>query len=64
MTPSRSSSSRFRILVEADMPEAARRELIAAVRRRLAEGELDSDLARLETAVALLDGDPHANESS
>jgi len=26
------------------------------VRRRLASGELDSDLARVETAFALLDG--------
>ncbi len=54
----RDSHSRFRILVESDMPEAARLELIEAVKRRLAAGELDSDLATLETAVALLDGDP------
>jgi predicted DNA-binding protein (UPF0278 family) len=35
-----------------------RAKYIEDVRRRLDEGELDSDDAVLETAFALLDGDP------
>ena len=38
-------------------PPAVRRQLVEEVRRRLASGELDSDIARVETAFALLDGD-------
>jgi hypothetical protein len=38
-----------------------RRQLVEEVRRRLASGELDSDLARVETAFALLDGDRRAD---
>jgi hypothetical protein len=34
-----------------------RREQVEEVRRRLQTGELDSDLAIVETAFALLDGD-------
>ncbi|MEM8884056.1 MAG: hypothetical protein AAGD14_08310 [Planctomycetota bacterium] len=35
-----------------------RAQYLEDVRRRLANGELDSDDAVLETAYALLDGDP------
>jgi hypothetical protein len=41
----------------ADIPDEVRDELMEEVRRRLAEGELDTDLALVETAFALLDGD-------
>ncbi|HEX5138766.1 MAG TPA: hypothetical protein VFY93_17470 [Planctomycetota bacterium] len=37
-----------------------RRKLVDEVRRRLANGELDTDIARMETAFALLDGDLRA----
>ena len=43
-------------------PPAWRAAYIEDVRRRLAEGELDSDDAVLETAYALLDGDPVREE--
>jgi len=39
-------------------PPEWRASFVEDVRRRLAEGELDSDDAVLETAYALLDGDP------
>jgi len=41
----------------ADVPPQVRRKLVDEVRRRLQAGELDSPLARMETALALLDGD-------
>jgi hypothetical protein len=49
--------ARLRIETGADTPTAVRRKLVDEVRRRLANGELDTDLARVETAFALLDGD-------
>lgn len=39
------------------VPEEVRREQVEEVRRRLQTGELDSELAIVETAFALLDGD-------
>lgn len=52
---------RMRLPTGADTPDAVRRQLVEEVRRRLASGELDSDLARVETAFALLDGDRRAS---
>jgi hypothetical protein len=52
---------RLSIPTGADTPATARRKLVEGVRRRLASGELDSDLARVETAFALLDGDRRAD---
>jgi hypothetical protein len=46
-----------RVETGAETPTHVRRKLLEEVRRRLATGELDSDLARVETAFALLDGD-------
>jgi hypothetical protein len=46
-----------RIHTGADTPPAVRKKLVDEVRRRLANGELDTDIARMETAFALLDGD-------
>jgi len=51
---------RLRVETGADTPDAVRLKLVEEVRRRLATGELDSDLARVETAFALLDGDLRA----
>ena len=53
---------RLRQSTGADIPDEVRDELMEEVRRRLAEGELDSDLALVETAFALLDGDCPAIE--
>lgn len=50
----------LRIDTGADTPPPVRRKLVDEVRRRLAMGELDSDLARVETAFAILDGDRRA----
>jgi len=47
----------LRVETGADTPGPVRRKLVDEVRRRLADGELDSDLARVETAFAILDGD-------
>jgi hypothetical protein len=47
----------LRVETGADTPAPVRRKLVDEVRRRLADGELDSDLARVETAFAILDGD-------
>jgi len=52
---------RLRFETGADTPTAVRRQLVEEVRRRLANGELDTDLARVETAFALLDGDLRAS---
>jgi hypothetical protein len=59
MTKSRDGSpdDRMRLPTGADTPDAIRRKLVEEVRRRLAAGELDSEIARVETAYALLDGD-------
>lgn len=51
----------LRVETGADVPTAIRRKLVEEVRRRLANGELDTDLARVETAFALLDGDLRAD---
>ena len=48
---------RLSIETEGVVPDHVRARLVAEVRRRLEAGELDSDLARIETALALLDGD-------
>ena len=48
---------RLEFRTEARVPEEVRQALVAEVRRRLESGELDSDLAMVETALALLDGD-------
>jgi hypothetical protein len=48
---------RVEIRTEARVPVEVRQALVAEVRRRLENGELDSELAMVETALALLDGD-------
>jgi hypothetical protein len=50
----------LRIETGADTPAGVRRQLVEEVRRRLLSGELDSEIARVETAFALLDGDRRA----
>ena len=47
----------FRVDTRAKTPPEVRERQLADVRRRLEAGELDSDLAAIETAFALLDGD-------
>ena len=42
---------------EGNEDERRRRDRLAEVQRRLEAGELDSELALVETALALLDGD-------
>lgn len=51
------SEERVEIRTEARVPVEVRQALVAEVRRRLESGELDSELAMVETALALLDGD-------
>lgn len=51
------TEERIEIRTGARMPEEVRQALVAEVRRRLECGELDSELAIVETALALLDGD-------
>jgi len=51
------SEERVRIRTKAGVPDVVRQALVAEVRRRLEIGELDSELAMVETALALLDGD-------
>jgi hypothetical protein len=53
--------ARLNLQTGAGTPTAVRRQIVEEVRRRLASGELDSDLARVETAFALLDGDRRAD---
>lgn len=48
---------RMRIEVDAEVPSEVREAYLEEVRRRLEAGELDSDVAMFETAMALLDGD-------
>ncbi len=55
---------RIRIPTNAAMPSEARTQLIAEVRAKLENGELDSDLALVETALALIDGDRRAKTSA
>jgi hypothetical protein len=45
------------IPIEAAIPADIREEQIREIKRRLEEGELDTDEAVLETAFAMLDGD-------
>lgn len=52
---------RLRVETGADTPDPVRQKLVEEVRRRLATGELDSEIARVETAFALLDGDRRAD---
>ena len=47
----------LRVPTGAETPEEVRAELVEKVRERLQKGELDSDMALVETALALLDGD-------
>jgi len=51
------SKGRVEIRPTAGVPVGVRQALVAEVRRRLESGELDSELALVETALALLDGD-------
>jgi len=51
----------LRVDTGANTPDGVRQKLVEEVRRRLASGELDSDLARVETAFAILDGDRRAD---
>jgi len=48
---------RLRVETGARTPDAVRRSLVEEVKRRLAAGELDTEIALVETALALLDGD-------
>jgi len=48
--------NRIQMPLETEADEL-RRQRIEEIRRRLESGELDSDLALVETALALLDGD-------
>jgi len=54
---------RLRVETGAETPDSIRRKIVEEVKRRLAAGELDSDIARVETAYALLDGDRRAGRS-
>lgn len=54
---------RIRVPTQASMPPEAREALVAEVRAKLEAGELDSDLALVETALALLDGDSRIKNS-
>ena len=47
----------FRRSTGAETPAPVRNELVEDVQRRLEAGELDSELALVETAMAILDGD-------
>jgi len=49
--------SRLRLATGADTPQQVREQLVEEVRRKLESGELDSEIALVETALALLDGD-------
>jgi hypothetical protein len=53
----RNPEGRLSVPTGAAMPDEVRRGLLASVRERLLSGELDSDQALVETALALLDGD-------
>ena len=46
-----------RVATRAGIPRQVRERQIDEIRRRLKAGELDSRLALMETAMALLDGD-------
>ena len=46
-----------RVATKARIPLKVRKRQLAEIRRRLEAGELDSNLALMETAIALLDGD-------
>ena len=48
---------RLRLSTGAEPPEQIREQLVEEVRRKLKSGELDSAVALVETAVAILDGD-------
>jgi hypothetical protein len=48
---------RLRVETEANVPPEVRERQLDDIRQRLEAGELDSDLAAIETAFALLDGD-------
>ncbi|MHC4547572.1 MAG: hypothetical protein ACYTEZ_02255 [Planctomycetota bacterium] len=48
---------RVQLRTGAVVPDRVRQDLVAEVKRKLETGELDSDLAMVETALALLDGD-------
>jgi len=57
MTERRNPDPRIRIQTGAAIPEEVRADLVAEVRQRLEAGELDSEMALVETAMAMLDGD-------
>lgn len=52
-----SEPKRLNITTDGEMPAEVRKRRLAEVAERLEAGELDSDLAAIETAMALLDGD-------
>ena len=52
-----SDSERLSITTQAAVPSDVQERRLADVAQRIEAGELDSDLAAIETAMALLDGD-------
>lgn len=56
--------NRLQLDTGAEVPASVRADLVAEVRKRLEEGELDSELALVETALALLDGDAKSRNVS
>ncbi len=52
-----SKSERLSISTQAAVPSDVQERHLAEVAERIEAGELDSDLAAIETAMALLDGD-------
>ncbi len=52
-----SEPKELNIPTDAEIPAEVRKRRLAEIAERLEAGELDSDLAAIETAMALLDGD-------
>ena len=52
-----SDSERLSITTQAAVPSDVQERRLADLAQRIEAGELDSDLAAIETAMALLDGD-------
>jgi len=52
----------LRVPTGAETPEEVRAQLVEKVRERLQRGELDSEVAMVETALALLDGDKQLSD--
>ena len=52
-----SDSERLSIKITTEIPADVQKRRLAEVAERIESGELDSDLAAIETAMALIDGD-------